>query len=108
MLTLEKRICLKSKILFPPPENKKVEQNKHKPSIKKRLTKKRAQINETEKGEKSMKQKADSLKRINKVVNSLARMTKTKNRKTQITSIRNEKRYITRYPAATKIIMREY
>lgn len=57
-----------------------MEQNKHKLSIKMRA-KKRAQIEEIEKGESPWNKKANSLKSINQV-NSLSRITKIESKMT--------------------------
>jgi hypothetical protein len=70
----------------------------------------RAEINEieTKKNIESTKQKAGSLKKINKIERLLANLTKMRREKTQISKIRNAKGEITTYTMEIQEIIRDY
>jgi hypothetical protein len=72
----------------------------------------RAKINEIQtkkkKPKESMKQKADSLKKINKIDKPLANLTKMGREKTQISKIRNAKWEITTHTMEIQEIIRDY
>jgi hypothetical protein len=55
-----------------------------------------------------MKQKADSLKKINKIGKPLANLTKMRREKTQISKIRNTKGEITTNTSEIQEIIRDY
>jgi hypothetical protein len=56
----------------------------------------------------SMKQKAGSLKRLNKLDKPLANLTKIRNKKIQINKIRNEKEVISTHTQKIQGIIRDY
>jgi hypothetical protein len=88
----------------------KQEQSKPKTSRKREIIKITAEINEigTKKTYKeSMKQKAGSLKKINKIDRPLANLTKMRREKTQISKIRNAKGEITTNNTEIQDIIRD-
>jgi hypothetical protein len=89
----------------------KQEQANPKASRRREIIKIRAEINdiETEKPYKeSMKQKAVSLKKINKIERPLANLTKMRKEKTQISKIRNANGEVTTNTTEIQEIIRDY
>jgi DNA repair ATPase RecN len=91
----------------------KQEQAKLKTSRRREIIKMRAEINEIETNKQKtykelMKQKAGSLKKINKIDRPLANLTKMRREKTQISKMRNAKGDITTNIMEIQGIIRDY